>query len=518
MIGSGIKNRLLFYSSVLLFILSRIPYLHYAFFWDESWVYAPAAFLMYDHGPSLLPDAIPVLFSRGHPLLFPALCAGWMKIFGRSNYSMHCFALLISVALAIILYEVLLSVFNKRIALLSAALLLLNTYFIVESTVAVNDIIITLFAFLSLFFYAKEKYILTAVTLSLLVFTKESGLVAVGVIIADMFFLAIKKKMTVKIAFIKFAAVLFPLILLSLFFIIQKKEFGWYMYPGHTSKVILNIDNTLYNLQRSMHMLFVDEKVFYFYLPLLFLSGYAVWKYKRIKYLWTFITALIIYCLIYIFSFKAAVFYFSVFGFIGLLGYILLIPSKIFNVAQGRFLQIMVLFLVFYLYFCCINFFEGRYLFPCYFIITFILIPVLYNCLIPNTKNYWNAGVLILIMITGVLINIYPDKDRKVGNFDRMDVQQEVVNYLEQNNYYDSNIASSAFLEQVHLKDPNTGFLKSQRSFSNIKHKIDSATNLVIFDDIEYDNSYEAFKLNPAFVRIHRYEKGVAWVEVYARK
>jgi len=203
MIGARIKNRLLFYSALILFIISRIPYLHFAFYWDESWVYAPAAYLMYDHGPSLLPDAIPVLFSRGHPLLFPALCAGWMKIFGRSNYAMHSFALFISVALAIILYEVLRSVFNNRIALLSAALLLLNTYFLVESTAVVTDIMITLFAFISLVCYIREKYFLAALSLTLLLFTKESGLVVVAVIMADLLVLVVTKKITVKNALLK---------------------------------------------------------------------------------------------------------------------------------------------------------------------------------------------------------------------------------------------------------------------------------------------------------------------------
>jgi 4-amino-4-deoxy-L-arabinose transferase-like glycosyltransferase len=518
MIGARIKNRLLFYSALIPFIISRIPNLHFAFYWDESWVYAPAAYLMYDHGPSLLPDAIPILFSRGHPLLFPALCAGWMKIFGRSNYAMHSFALFISVALAIVLYEVLLTLFNKKTALISAGLLLLNTYFLVQSTVVVTDIMIALFAFISLYCYIKEKYILAAVSLTLLVFTKESGLVAVAVIIADLFVLVLTKKITIKTALLKSTVVLFPVIILLLFFILQKKELGWYMYPGHTSAIIFTISNTFYNLQRSIGWLFGENLLFYSFLPLLFLSGFAAWKYKHIKYLWPVIAALIIYLHIAVFSFKDAVFYFSAFALLTLVGYLFLVPWKIFNRLQERFLRIIVLFCLAYLYFCCINFYEGRYLFPCFLIITFILIPVLYNYLIPETKNYLFAGVLIVIISIGVLINIYPDKQGIVGSLDRIYVQQEVVNYLEQNNYYDYSIACSSFLEQVHLKDPKTGFLSSQRSFSNVKDKIDSTTKLVIFDNIECDDSYLNFKFNPGFTLINQFVKDSAWVEVYARK
>lgn len=36
----------------------------------EAWVYVPGIRHMADAGPSLLPDAIPEYYSRGHPLLF----------------------------------------------------------------------------------------------------------------------------------------------------------------------------------------------------------------------------------------------------------------------------------------------------------------------------------------------------------------------------------------------------------------------------------------------------------------
>ena len=191
---------------------------------------------------------------------------------------MHSFALFISVALAIVLYEVLLSLFNKKTALISAGLLLLNTYFLVQSTVVVTDIMIALFAFISLYCYIKEKYILAAVSLTLLVFTKESGLVAVAVIIADLFVLVLTKKITIKTALLKSTVVLFPVIILLLFFILQKKELGWYMYPGHTSAIIFTISNTFYNLQRSIGWLFGENLLFYSFLPLLFLSGFAAWN------------------------------------------------------------------------------------------------------------------------------------------------------------------------------------------------------------------------------------------------
>ena len=99
-----IKDRLPLFIILLVFVALKIPHLHYAYFWDESWPYAPALRAMYLHGPGLMPNAIDPELSRGHPLLFHALAATWMKIFGTSHVSLHSFALLISILFLIFIY------------------------------------------------------------------------------------------------------------------------------------------------------------------------------------------------------------------------------------------------------------------------------------------------------------------------------------------------------------------------------------------------------------------------------
>ena len=71
---------------------------------------------MYQHGPSLLPNAIDVQYSRGHPLLFYASAAAWMRLFGDSNTAQHSYALCIAVLCLITTYEVCLRLFNRRTA------------------------------------------------------------------------------------------------------------------------------------------------------------------------------------------------------------------------------------------------------------------------------------------------------------------------------------------------------------------------------------------------------------------
>nr|HMU05546.1 hypothetical protein [Saprospiraceae bacterium] len=82
---------------LLFWTLLRAQYIDIPFYWDEAWVYAPGIRHMMDSGPSLLPDAIPEFYSRGHPLLFYFLGGIWLKIFGTSFVAYHTFPLTISV-------------------------------------------------------------------------------------------------------------------------------------------------------------------------------------------------------------------------------------------------------------------------------------------------------------------------------------------------------------------------------------------------------------------------------------
>src|ERR1700733_5833249 len=109
------KNRWVLLLVLILFIMIKIPYLLYAFYWDESWPYVPAIIAMHSHGASLLPNAIDPNLSRGHPLFFHALGALWIDVFGGSNKSMHSFALVISLLFLISIYEAGYRIYNKRV-------------------------------------------------------------------------------------------------------------------------------------------------------------------------------------------------------------------------------------------------------------------------------------------------------------------------------------------------------------------------------------------------------------------
>ena len=113
----------LFFTLLFGLIIYKLKFLNLPFFWDESWVYAPSLRMMHDNGPSMMPNIIPIEYSRGHPLLFHFLGGVWLKIFGTSLISFHSFALFISVLVIIAFFFFTTAFFNVKIALLSSFLL-----------------------------------------------------------------------------------------------------------------------------------------------------------------------------------------------------------------------------------------------------------------------------------------------------------------------------------------------------------------------------------------------------------
>jgi hypothetical protein len=99
-----------------------------------------------------------------------------------------------------------------------------------------------------------------------------------------------------------------------------------------------------------------------------------------------------------------------------------------------------------------------------------------------------------------------------------MEVEQNIVDYLEEGAYYDAQIAAGAYLDRVHLTNPATGFLKKGKTFKHVKWDIDGNTDLIIFNNIEQDYRYGHEKEYPHFQLVYRFQKGIVWSEVYKRK
>jgi 4-amino-4-deoxy-L-arabinose transferase-like glycosyltransferase len=515
---SEIKKRWILFIGLLLFIIAKIPHLSCGFYWDESQVYGPAVKLMYAHGPSLLPNAIPVEYSRGHPLLFPAVCALWMDIFGQSNFVMHTFALFVSVILAITIFEILLRLFNQRTASISIILLLLNIYFFAESTFVLNDIMLGLLALLTLYFFVTKKYYLAALFLSMLLYTKESGLVACVPMGGSILMGMINKREPLRHTFLKIISLAIPLVLIALFFVLQKKMNGWYLTPGHVGLINFDIGNTLHNFKSTLNSLFYNEQNYYPFVVLLILSVFAAIKQRSWKYLAVPLMAVNIYLSLFVFSDNATGFYITTFFFLLLFLFFFFRRFRYYNDTQEQFIKIIAAFCVFYIYFCCVNFYETRYLMPALIFITVILMAIGIDFFLKDlaTRTFMVvAGTLVVLGSSSFFIGA---NEYELRIYDRLKVQGDIIDFLEQNNYYDTNIYNNQEHELLHLINANSGFLHSSRTFINASNNIHKYNKLFIFDNMDSpDSRYEGIKNDSGFILLSRFQKGQEWVEVYER-
>ena len=521
-----LQSRWLQFLALLIFIILKVPHLFYSYYWDESLPYAVAIKEMYRHGASLMPSAIDPEFSRGHPLLFHALAALWMNIFGTSHVALHSFALTISVLLLTAIYETGLRLFNRRVATLALFLVATLLVFFIQSSFVLLEVFLALLCFLSLVFYVQRKYLLTAVCLTACFYTKESGLVMGVLLGTDALVSLFNKQHTWKERVNRLVAVMVPCVLILIFFLVQKQVRGWYLFPGHSGSIELRWNNVWYNFRRNgLKNTFDDMSKYYYYLLLLAMSVLAAVKSKSVKYLVLFLPGILIYIMIHNdaegnvqFSIPLlALFFGSVIAMLYLFRRLQLYATP----TGQRFMTLSVAFILLFIAFSAINFFTYRYLLPV-LILLFLLVAVMLDWFVQRSFPVLFVPVLLLILV--IAWNSYCSStttgDADPAAFAAMDVQQKEVDYVVKNNFYHKAIACGSCLTRSNLINPDAGFLDGVAPLpaKNVRWDIDNATQIVLFDNADLDYRYEAIKNDTNFRRIYRYENGRLWTEIYERK
>ncbi|MCI5145296.1 MAG: phospholipid carrier-dependent glycosyltransferase, partial [Candidatus Electrothrix sp. AR3] len=147
------------YPLIFFFFLLKLPHVQMPYFWDELGVYSRAALYMFDHQISMLPDALPVELSRGHPLLCTVIFALGYRLFGPSLWAGHLTALLFSCGLLYLLYRFARECFDQRTALLASLLLAVQPVFIAQSSMVLPEILLAFFCTASLYAYMRGHFI-----------------------------------------------------------------------------------------------------------------------------------------------------------------------------------------------------------------------------------------------------------------------------------------------------------------------------------------------------------------------
>ncbi len=228
----------LFVAVVVFVIAFKFNDIFLPYFWDELGVYTQAANYQYEHTISLMPSSVPADFSRGHPLLFTFIYALVYKIFGNQVYVAHVFSILVSLFLLWLVYIKTARYFNPLSAIVCVVLLAIQPVFLAQSSLVLPEIMLSLFAFLSLTAYYEKKYFQFALFASMAILTKESAIVLPATVVAySLVQWLILRNRPGAFRLGNILLTLLPYCVFGVFLLIQKQQNGWYFFPYHIESV-----------------------------------------------------------------------------------------------------------------------------------------------------------------------------------------------------------------------------------------------------------------------------------------
>jgi len=529
-----LRSRWLLWLVLVIFTVFKLPYLSAAFYWDESWPYAAAVKTMFHHGISLLPNALDPQLSRGHPLFFHATIAGWMKIFGDNNLAMHSFALFVSLCFLVSIYESIKRIFNVRAASIALIFVACNVTFFVQSSFVLPEILLSFLTLAGIFFYLKRHYLLATIFLTAMLLTKESGLVGWAVVLTDISVQFFLKKETLRNKIIGLVPVVVPILFVGIFFLLQKHYSGWYIFPFHKDSIQSNLVDVWYRFRAcTIMVVFCKDLLYLIFLLLALLFSIAVVT-KRILQskiqLWLPVCLMIFYFMVFVLTddkrYDSFVRHFPNYFAITFLAYATFYIIILWGLSrfldhplQRRYLLVLGMFVLAYMLFSSTVVYVGRYLISAIIpilIITAVIIDKLWE-LVPQWLLY-TSGIAMFIILSSSFYFSTSNGDCDMGYFDALKVQTELVRYLEEHQYYDEHITSLSFLNEVHLTNPNTGFLSGTRFFTHIDQSVHDSDRLVIIDNIESDRNRDSLLIATKYQVVKKIIHGNSWVEVKERK
>jgi hypothetical protein len=519
---SYLKSRWLLFVVLLVFVSFKLSQLHYPFYLDEAWVYAPAVKMMAIHGPGLLPGALPPDFSRGHPLMFHFLASIWIRCFGTSNISVHSFPLFLAVIFLVSLYECCLRLFGRREASLALLLISGSVIFFVQSSFVYPEIMLALFTFLSLYFYSKERLLLTSLSLFMLFFTKEGGLVFGAVIGIDATACLFRRTETIWRKLQRILSVLVPACLIGCFLLLQKAKLGWYILPEHSNMIQTNWNYYYFMFKRGIYWAYRGETATCIMaLFILLMSVVPAIKNKNALYLFLIPPVVIVYqmaelyatnpagsrfwVLLYLLSFVIPV-------------YCLIRLNKDRKLPERKFIILAAICVATYLFYSSLTQIGYRYL-----LVILVLIMIFQAVSITlfadagDRRIYYVAAAGILIINAYGFYSNERVEDTQMGAFQVMNVQLKEFAFLEKENAYDEEIAYGCTWESYRMVDTVQGFLSSGRIFTHLKRfPVGPHTDYAMFGNSCGDEAdYRSILTNPDFHLVFKMRDGNIWAEIY---
>lgn len=454
--------------AIIFVVIIKIPHLSLPYSWDEAWSYLPALIKMVENGPGLIPGTIPIYESKGHPLFYYFLNSGWVELFSgdMSNIVLaRVFPLLVSIALLIALFVIARKHFSPMVANFSVVLLSVQSLFLAQASLILPEMLLTLLLLLSFHFFVSGKFGWYAITASLMVLTKETGLVFAGVF--GVFYL-IENKIIIprKDNFAKLFLLTVPLWIFGIHLLLNFRAFNTFFFNEHLDYISFDLLQIKRVIKSSTAILFT--------------------RYGR--------------------NVISVVMLFSVI--------IILIRKEKFE--NLKILVLIIAQIVLLTLFTSINFYTYRYMlpaFPIFILLSSVLLEQAFS------KQKVVQYVLMTVMITVPLYFSITKKgktDIDFGYVSYLPLHEEMVIFCEQQNWYEKNFATE-FNMVMAMRDPFTGYHISSKGF-----KTNHLPNLENIDIVILDSTGEWTKLpenlKDKFSLIKRFENNKDWGEIYIRK
>jgi 4-amino-4-deoxy-L-arabinose transferase-like glycosyltransferase len=448
---------------IVAFVLFKIPYLSVPLYGDEAWVYGPAVVQLLKNGISLLPSGLHPDLSRGHPMIFHAIAALWLQIFGTSVTAMHVFSLALTCITFILLFALTTKLANQKAALFATLFCMLQLPILEQSGMLLPEMLLSAFTLGAFWAYLQKKYWLYFLFASGAILTKESGIVTILAVVAYHFIEVYFQKKKVKEAFTASLKYLLPLIGWFVFLVGNYHTYGWFFFPEHISYI-------------SLEPSILWDKI----------SGYFVFVsiYRGSNFLFFMPPALALFYLIQ--------------------------RKKIASNAAFNY-WLLTLFIIGFILFGALNFYSSRYMTPNLFIFAALFSAIIFNWI--RAQWFYLAMLFVMIAVQLDHLQIRSNHKLNLGYADNVICHQKAIDFMLLHHLENEKVYAF-FLGKEILSHSESGYVPGDREFT---HFIDAPSNQAqyyLFTNFDTDDSESAFRDTLQAQEIFYFSQGKAWAKV----
>jgi len=243
--------------SWIIVITIKIPHLSLPYFMDETFSYIPAIIDMVKAGPNMLPGTIPLLSAKGHPLFFYFLASIWMKfIAGNSIVIMRIFPVIISLAFLYIFHRFAKKHINIEIANIGVLLLAVQPLFLAQASLVLPELLLASLFMLCFDCYLSGKFGLYATIGSLMMLTKETGVVFI-LVFGLAFLIENYNQWRTKSFWQNIIFLGIPVFVYLMFLLLHYFSFGVFFFSEHLNLMSFEFANILHKLKSATWTLFL---------------------------------------------------------------------------------------------------------------------------------------------------------------------------------------------------------------------------------------------------------------------